>query len=72
MLKCEISHTFGGQAALNDNGVRPPFRHGRKGGVEFLIRSAHHDWLNFNTCNTARKLNLIEQPISRIEDLPRW
>src|SRR4029450_9225232 len=59
-LKCEISHTFGGQAALNDNSVRLCSRHGRKGSVEFLIRSAYHDWLNLNTCNAAGALSFIE------------
>ena len=60
MLKCKISYALGGQAALNDNGVRPCSRHGRKGSVEFLIRSAHHDWLNIDTCDAARTLSFIE------------
>src|SRR2546430_3060529 len=59
-LKCKISYTLGGQAALNDNGVRLHFRNGRKGSVEFLIRSAYRDWLNLNTCNTAGTLSFIE------------
>lgn len=60
MLKCKISQAFGGQAALDDNGVRLISRHGRKGGVEFLIGSAYRDWLNLDTCDTASKLSLIE------------
>ena len=60
VLKCKVSYTFSGQAALNDNGIRPPSFYGRKGGVELLIRSTYHNWLNLNTRNAPRKLNLIK------------
>jgi hypothetical protein len=45
---------------LNDNGIRPSLTIAAKGSVEFLIRSAHHDWLNLDTCDAARTLSFIE------------
>ena len=45
---------------MNDNGIRPLSHESRKGSVEFLIRSAHHDWLNLDACDAARTLSFIE------------
>jgi hypothetical protein len=59
MLKREISYTFGGQAALNDHGLRSPSHNSRKGSVEFL-GSAYRDGLNLNTGDTASKFNLLK------------
>jgi hypothetical protein len=61
VLKCEISHTFGGQAALNDNGIRLP-SHGSKSSVEVHFRSVYHNRLNLDTYNTASKLHLLANP----------